>query len=134
MSRLNPPTVMSSFDRERTSPAPQVYRFDDFVLAPALFELRCGNRPVPVAPKVFDLILFLVENHGRVLTHAELLATLWPGVTVTAASLTYSVMAARRALGDAGHTQRFIRNVRSRGYQFAAAVQEGKAQDALATA
>jgi DNA-binding winged helix-turn-helix (wHTH) protein len=80
-----------------------------------------------VAPKVFDLIRYLVENRHRVLTHADFRATLWPGVSVTDSSLTYTVMAARRALGDAGRTQLFIRNVRSRGYQFAAVVREGRA-------
>jgi DNA-binding winged helix-turn-helix (wHTH) protein len=98
------------------------YRFGDFVLIPALFELRHLSRPVPVAPKVFDLILYLVENRGRVVTHADLHAQLWRGVSVTDSSLAYTVMAARRALGDQGSSQRFIRNVRKRGYCFVAAL------------
>src|SRR5438045_1711356 len=115
------------FDRASDRPRPPVYRFGAFVLDPPLFELRCGQSRVPVAPKVFDLLQYLIENRQRVLTHADFRAALWPGVTVTRASLTYTVMAARRALGDTGRSQLFIRNVRSRGYQFAAVVSEGRA-------
>jgi DNA-binding winged helix-turn-helix (wHTH) protein len=109
---------------------PEEYRFGDFVLVPALFELRRLGRRLHVAPKVFDLILYLVENHDRVVTHADFRAQLWPGVTVTDSSLTYTVMAARRALGDEGRRQAFIRNVRSRGYRFVAALSDAQAAGA----
>jgi DNA-binding winged helix-turn-helix (wHTH) protein len=101
---------------------PREYRFGEFVLIPALFDLRRRGRPLHVAPKVFDFILYLIENRGRVVTHAELRAQLWPGVTVTDSSLTYTVMAARRALGDEGRSQSIIRNVRTRGYGFVPAL------------
>ena len=102
------------------------YLFGDFVLIPALFELRRGPCVVSVAPKVFDLILHLVENHDRVLTHEDLLAALWPAVTVTMGSLAYAVTEARRVLGDAGSKQLFIRNLRGRGYRFVAAVEHAR--------
>jgi DNA-binding winged helix-turn-helix (wHTH) protein len=101
---------------------PTQYRFGEFVLSPALFELRRAGKALPVAPKVFDLILYLIENRGRVVTHADFRAHLWRGVTVTESSLTYTVMAARRVLGDEGRSQRFIRNVRCRGYCFVPAL------------
>jgi DNA-binding winged helix-turn-helix (wHTH) protein len=96
----------------------RTYRFAAFVLDRDLFELRSHEERVPVAPKVFDLLVQLIENRHRVVTHLDLRAALWPGVTVTDASLTYTVKAARRALGDGGRDQRFIRTVRSRGYCF----------------
>jgi DNA-binding winged helix-turn-helix (wHTH) protein len=101
---------------------PRAYRFGDFVLDTAMFELRSHEQRVPTAPKVFDLIVLLVENHDRVVTHRHLRAALWPEVTVTDASITYTVREARRALGDEGVSQRFIRSVRGRGYRFVARV------------
>ena len=123
MNTLKAEADLVPFDRAVEPGRATLYRFGEFELDPALFELRCQNGRLPIAPKVFDLLLYLIENRHRVLTHADLRAALWPGVTVTDASLTYSVMAARRALGDTGRTQVFIRNVRGRGYQFAAVVQ-----------
>jgi DNA-binding winged helix-turn-helix (wHTH) protein len=98
------------------------YSFGDFLLVPALFELRSRGKPVPCAPKVFDLVLYLIENRSHVVTHTEIRAALWPAVTVTEASLTYTVMAARRILGDTGRAQTVIRNIRGRGYRFIAEV------------
>jgi DNA-binding winged helix-turn-helix (wHTH) protein len=101
----------------------KVYRFGNFAVVPELFEIRCLGERVAVAPKVFDFLLYLVENRERVVTHADLRATLWPDVAVTEASLTYTVMVARRALGDTGSAQTVIRNVRGRGYRFIAALE-----------
>jgi DNA-binding winged helix-turn-helix (wHTH) protein len=103
-------------------PRDTVYRFEDFVLDRALFELRSGGERIPIAPKVFDLILVLAENHDRVVTHSDLRAALWPEVTVTDASITYTIREARRVLGDDGVSQRIIRSVRGRGYRFVARV------------
>jgi DNA-binding winged helix-turn-helix (wHTH) protein len=106
--------------------ASRAYRFGGFVLVCALFELRSRAGVVQVAPKVFDLLLFLVENRDRVVTHADLRAKLWPNVSVTQSSLTFAVGAARRALGDTGRDQRMIQNLRRRGYRFIADVEEGR--------
>jgi DNA-binding winged helix-turn-helix (wHTH) protein len=113
-----------TFDERLRVLRPRVYRFGDFVLLPELYEVRWRGERVAIAPKVFDLLLHLIENRDRVVTHADLHAALWPDVTVTEDSLTYTVMAARRALGDSGRTQTVIRSVRSRGYRFVAGVVE----------
>jgi DNA-binding winged helix-turn-helix (wHTH) protein len=112
-----------AFDRGRRLSRQRMYRFGEFVMVPELYEVRTGDRPVAIAPKVFDFLLYLIENRDRVMTHADLRTAVWPGVAVTDASLTYAVMAARRALGDTGSTQTIIRNVRGRGYRFVAAVE-----------
>ena len=112
------------FDRTRVASRPPAYAFGGFVLVPALYELRARGQPVPIPPKVFDLLHHLIANRQRVVTHAELLAALWPGVRVTAGSITYAVKVARAILGDTGEAQGFIRNVRRRGYRFVAPVSE----------
>jgi TolB-like protein len=104
------------------------YRFGDCSVSPATREVRRGERLVTLEPKVFDLLLHLVENRTRVVGKDELLEALWPGVVVAESSLSRCVMKARQALGDDGGAQRIIRTVHGRGYQFVAdVVEEGPA-------
>jgi DNA-binding winged helix-turn-helix (wHTH) protein len=100
------------------------YRIGDFTIDLGCFELRHGGDHRPLQPRAFDLLVYLVARRHRVVTNEELRANVWGGVQVCADSLTYSVSAARRALGDDGKTQAAIVNVRGRGYRFVAPVEE----------
>ncbi|MCP9276024.1 alpha/beta fold hydrolase [Mycolicibacterium arenosum] len=102
--------------------AGQVWRFDEFVLDTARYELRRGDEVVKVEPQVFDVMTQLVSNHDRFVSKEELFDTVWGGRFVGEAALTSRIKAARRALGDDGESQRFIRTVRGRGYQFVGAI------------
>jgi pimeloyl-ACP methyl ester carboxylesterase/DNA-binding winged helix-turn-helix (wHTH) protein len=95
-----------------------VWRFDDFVLDAQRYELRSGGDVIRVEPQVFDVLTQLVSNHHRFLTKEELFDAVWGGRFVGEAALTSRIKAARRALGDDGESQRYIRTVRGRGYQF----------------
>ncbi len=55
-----------------------IYRFGDYELDTQLFELRCGGLPLPLEPKVFDLLAHLIRYRDRVVTKPELLTLLWP--------------------------------------------------------
>jgi len=107
-----------------TDPAPDAassggaWRFDDFVLDTARYELRHGTDVIRVEPQVFDVMTQLVSNHDRFVTKEELFDNVWGGRFVGEAALTSRIKAARRALGDDGESQRYIRTVRGRGYQF----------------
>lgn len=102
--------------------AGQVWRFDDFVLDTGRYELRRGGEVVKVEPQVFDVMTQLVRNHDRFVSKEELFDTVWGGRFVGEAALTSRIKAARRALGDDGESQRLIRTVRGRGYQFVGAI------------
>ena len=80
---------------------------------------REGQR-VAVEPKVFDLLVYLIENRERVASSEELLDTLWPGVSVGPAALSGAVHKARQAVGDDGGQQAVLRTVHGRGFQFVA--------------
>lgn len=95
-----------------------MWRFDDFVLDGARYELRRGDQVIKVEPQVFDVLTQLVANHDRFLSKEELFDSVWGGRFVGEAALTSRIKAARRALGDDGESQRYIRTVRGRGYQF----------------
>lgn len=99
-----------------------VWRFGEFVLDTPQYELRCGHDVVKVEPQVFDVLTHLVANHDRFVSKEELFDTVWGGRFVGEAALTSRIKAARRALGDDGESQRFIRTVRGRGYQFVATI------------
>lgn len=94
------------------------WTFGPFQLDQHRFELTREGRPLRVQPKVFELLLYLVRNRGRVVCKAELLDNVWPNVTVTEASLSQAVSLARKVLGDDARAQRYLRTVRGRGLQF----------------
>jgi pimeloyl-ACP methyl ester carboxylesterase/DNA-binding winged helix-turn-helix (wHTH) protein len=98
------------------------YRFDGFELDTELVELRKGDERIPLEPQVFDVLAYLVANHHRLVPKDELLEHIWPEKYISEASLTTRLMAARKALGDNGRDQRFIRTVHRRGYRFVGAV------------
>lgn len=96
----------------------RVWQFGDFVLDPPCYELRRNGVPIPVEPQVFDVLTLLVSHHRRVVTKNELLDAVWGGRFVGEAAITSRIKAVRRALGDDGASQHYIRTVRGRGYQF----------------
>jgi pimeloyl-ACP methyl ester carboxylesterase/DNA-binding winged helix-turn-helix (wHTH) protein len=102
-----------------------VWRFDTFVLDTQRYELRSGDEVIRVEPQVFDVLTQLVSNHHRFVTKEELFDSVWGGRFVGEAALTSRIKAARRALGDDGESQRYIRTVRGRGYQFVGTISDG---------
>src|SRR5688572_30542288 len=77
---------------------------------------------VPLTPKAFDLLLFLVENSGHVLDKEELMKQVWPDSFVEENNLAQNISTLRKVLGTEG--ARFIETVPKRGYRFVAAVNE----------
>lgn len=71
-----------------------------------------------VEPLVFDLLAFLVRSPGRVVSRDEIVSEVWGGRVVSDATISSCVKAARRALGDDGDAQTYIKTVRGRGFQF----------------
>jgi DNA-binding winged helix-turn-helix (wHTH) protein/Tfp pilus assembly protein PilF len=101
----------------------KVFRFDDYVVDVDAFELRRGPVVVPVEPLVFDLILQLVRQPGVVLTRVALMDSVWGGRIVSESTVSTAVKSARRALGDTGREQKYIRTLRGRGIQFSVPVE-----------
>ncbi|PRC49449.1 transcriptional regulator, partial [Mycobacterium sp. ITM-2017-0098] len=86
-----------------------MWRWDDFVLDAGRYELRSGDAVIRVEPQVFDVLTQLVSNSERFVSKEELFDSVWGGRFVGEAALTSRIKAARRALGDNGESQRYIR-------------------------
>ena len=95
-----------------------LYFFDDYVLDTDRRELRRGDGLVPVEPKVFDLLAYLIDGRGHVVSKDDLVARVWMGRVVSDSALTSCINAARVAIGDSGQSQRLIRTLRGRGVRF----------------
>jgi DNA-binding winged helix-turn-helix (wHTH) protein/TolB-like protein/tetratricopeptide (TPR) repeat protein len=101
-----------------------LFEFGPFRLEAAERRLwRDAAEPVQLPPKVFDLLVLLVENRGRLLDKGFLMESLWPGTFVEEANLSVNVSLLRKALGD-GAGETYIETVPKRGYRFVANVKE----------
>lgn len=100
------------------------FRIGDYVVDTACYRISKGEVHVAVEPKVFDLLVHLINHRDRVLTREQLFEAVWDGREVSDATLSNHVASARKALGDSGELQRTIQTVRGRGYQFVAPVIE----------
>ena len=101
-----------------------IYAFADLELDKGLYQLRRGGEAIKLAPRAFDLLLYLIEHRDRVVPKAELLDRLWPGQHVTESVLPSNVTAIRRALGGERSHAKSIQTVHGRGYRFVAPVSE----------
>lgn len=103
-----------------------MYVFGEFVLDLQLYQLRRSDKVVPLEPKVFDVLRYLVEHSDRVATKRELLDALWPHEVVTDAVLPTNINALRRALGQPRGEKSPIETVHGRGYRFSMPVQRSE--------
>jgi TOMM system kinase/cyclase fusion protein len=111
-----------------------IYAFGDYELDTQRYELRHGNTLCPLERQGFNVLVYLVQQHDRVVAKDELLAQLWPHQSVSESTLTQRLKAVRRALGDSGREQRWIKTVHGRGYRFVAAVEERVPGDVASSA
>lgn len=104
-----------------------IFRFAEFELDLARAELRLRGAVQPLEPQVFALLALLVENRERVLTRDEIIEKVWEGRIVSDAAVASRLKSARKALGDDGTSQRFIRTLHRQGFRFVAPVRVVKA-------
>ena len=101
-----------------------VFRFGDHALDIERRELRRGAELIALEPKVFDLLIYLVRNRGRVVSKDDLIQGVWGGRIVSDSALTTRLNAARKAVDDSGAAQCVIRTVQRKGVRFIGEVSE----------
>jgi TolB-like protein len=111
-----------------------LYSFEGISLDTDTRELRRGCELLSIEPKVFDLLVHLIANRGRVVSKDDLIATVWDGRIVSESALTTAINAARAALDDSGEAQRLIKTLPRKGLRFIGTVSEGPAPLATPTA
>jgi DNA-binding winged helix-turn-helix (wHTH) protein len=113
----------------RNRQSKDVLSFGPFSLFAAERLLKKADEPIPLGGRALDILIALAERAGEVVTHKELISTVWPDVTVEEANLRFQMAALRKALGDGRDGARYISNISGRGYCFVAPVtRSGAAQ------
>jgi len=100
------------------------WKFDDVMVEPSNFKVFKAESEVQLEPKTFRLLLFLLENRGRLVEKGELLDVIWKDAFVTENALTREVAKLRNGLGDDSKTPKYIQTVHTKGYRFIAEVEE----------
>src|SRR4028119_1575220 len=102
-----------------------IYEFGEFrVDAGKRTLLRRAGETVPLKPKVFETLLYLIENSGKVLDKDELLDAIWTDTIVEENNLSQNISILRRVFGAKHGENRFIATIPDRGYKFVAEVHE----------
>ncbi|HEY0461641.1 MAG TPA: winged helix-turn-helix domain-containing protein [Pyrinomonadaceae bacterium] len=101
-----------------------IYQFYDVRVEPEEFRVFKNGAPLTLEPKAFQVLVFLLEERGRLISKDELLDAVWKDSFVTQNALTRVIAQLRRALGDATQNSSYIETVPTRGYRFIAEVEE----------
>src|SRR5215475_165108 len=99
-----------------------IYRFADCVLDTQLYTLERAGQQTRLAPKVFEVLCYLIEHRDRVVSKQELCEQVWEGLAISDATLESCLRAVRLTVGDSGQAQRIIQTQRGHGYRFVADV------------
>ena len=100
----------------------QLYEFGPFCLDPVEHTLRRDGQPIPLRPKVFDLLLVLIENRGHLIDKERLMTSIWAEQFVEEGNINKNISMLRQALGENDSGHKFIETVPKRGYRFLAPV------------
>jgi DNA-binding winged helix-turn-helix (wHTH) protein/tetratricopeptide (TPR) repeat protein len=101
----------------------RVYRFAEFEVNPVARTLMRNEVAIGLSRRSFDLLLYFVQNSGKILSKDELLKQIWPDTFVDENSLAKSISVLRKALDDGSTERNFVLTLPGRGYQFGAPVE-----------
>jgi DNA-binding winged helix-turn-helix (wHTH) protein/tetratricopeptide (TPR) repeat protein len=117
-----------------TSEVSKDFFFDDVEVKLRTGQVFKAGVVVPLEPKAFKLLIFLIQNRDRLVEKDEILEALWKDINVTENVLASSIAKLRRTLGDDSKTVKYIQTFHTRGYRFVANVEVkyGSARDSQA--
>src|SRR5262245_9891438 len=96
------------------------YHFADCVLDTQLYTLERAGQRTRLAPKVFEVLCYLIAHRDRAVSKQELCEQVWEGLAISDATLESCLRAVRLTVGDSGQAQRIIQTQRGYGYRFVA--------------
>ncbi len=106
-------------------------RFGNFRLYPTEHLLLHEETALSLAPKAFEILLYLVKNTGHLVKREELMQVVWPDSFVEETNLTVNISLLRKLLGESEDGQSYIATVPRKGYRFQATVEECDEADEL---
>jgi DNA-binding winged helix-turn-helix (wHTH) protein/TolB-like protein len=107
-----------------------IYEFGPFHLNAEERLLTKQGKPVALTPKVFDTLLLLVENSGRLIDKDELMRSVWPDAVVEENNLNRSIYVLRKALSETSGAGKYIETVPKHGFRFVASVIQVETEEA----
>src|SRR5712672_1613648 len=114
--------LIRSFEAMSGAAAYGKLKFGPFELSIGEKLLRRDGVVLPLGDRALDILSYLAERPGEVVAKRELMDHVWPDVTVEEGSLRVHVAAIRKALGDGQSGNRYIANIKGRGYSFVGTV------------
>jgi len=117
--------------RQRIGSVP--YLFEDQALDLDRRELVRDGKAIRIEPKVFDLLVYLVENRHRLVTKDDLIAGVWGGRTVSELAPSSAINPARQAVSDSGQDQRLIRATARKGFRLVGSIRPASGPSSVAS-
>jgi len=84
--------------------------------------LTRGGLPIGLGARALDILIVLISAPNEVVSKKDLMARVWPDVTVEEGSLRFHMASLRKALGDGKAGARYVTTIAGRGYCFVAPV------------
>src|SRR6266849_8657125 len=97
-------------------------KFGPFELSSSERVLRRDGQVLPLGGRALDILTYLADRPGEVIAKQELIDHVWSDVTVEEGSRRVHMAAIRKALGDGQFGNRYIANIKGRGYSFVGTV------------
>jgi TolB-like protein/Tfp pilus assembly protein PilF len=105
------------------------YEFGPFRVDTRERQLIRNGQVVPLRPKVFDILLMLVQNSGHILSKDDVMKHVWSNVAVEEGNISRNISTLRNALGERPHEARYIETIPWRGYRFTANVRKVRSEE-----
>ena len=119
-----PSFLVNFFEAEMDANHACSYRFKSFLLDVSERQLSHGAVHVPLTPKAFDVLVYLVAHGGHLVHKDEIMQAVWPDSFVDEVNLPRTIHTLRKLLGDDGNRSKFIETVPTKGYRFVARIEE----------
>src|SRR6478672_7790783 len=114
--------LIRSFEAMSGAAAYGKLKFGPFELSSRERVLRRDGVVLPLGDRALDILIYLAERPGEVVAKRELMDHVWSDVTVEEGTIRVHVAAICKALGDGQFGNRYIANIKGRGYSFVGTV------------
>ena len=101
-----------------------IYEFSPFRVDLERYLLLRDEKSIPISPKVFETLVFLIQHRGEVAKKDDILSKVWPDTFVEESNLAQNIFLLRKVLGEEKNEHRYIITIPGVGYRFVAPVVE----------